>query len=71
MNPHKAKQRIRSDPGALFVFMGFIGMLSSFLAYISMSSLKTSSKMEFNSKLDDKRGRLPQKHKTKHRLKTK
>ena len=29
-------------------------MLSSFLAYISMSLLKTSSKMEFNSRLDDK-----------------
>ena len=37
-----------------FVFMGFIEMLSSFLAYISMSLLKTSSKMEFNSRLDDK-----------------
>lgn len=51
---HKAKQRIRSDPGALFVFMGFIEMLSSFLAYISMRLSNSSAKMEFNSRLDDK-----------------
>lgn len=34
---HKAKQRIRSNPGALFVFLGAIEMLGSFLAHISMS----------------------------------
>ena len=46
---HKAKQRIRSNPGTLFVFMDQIVSLPKFLGNFPMKIQKSSSKMEFNS----------------------